>query len=211
MKDKDLIRFLNFVYFEPNTGCWLHAGSPMGTKGNQYPGFQLDGKYRRAHRVSYEHHVGPIPVGLIIDHTCRQPFCVNPQHLDPVTHAENTRRGLISALRHTWRNIPKHPFSLKTHCPRGHEYAGDNLVINCNGKRECRACIRASKRASGQAKRDAERKIRGGPKPNGMTTYRAQFTTCPKGHEYTHHNGRQRRCRICENEAARRYRERMRG
>ena len=46
-----------------------------------------------AHRVYYERHVGPVPEGLELDHLCRNPGCVNPEHLEPVTHAENIRRG----------------------------------------------------------------------------------------------------------------------
>lgn len=48
---------------------------------------------RRAHRVVYESLVGPIPAGLELDHTCRVRRCVNPDHLEPVTHAENQRRS----------------------------------------------------------------------------------------------------------------------
>lgn len=208
--EKDLERFMSFVYHEPNTGCWLHAGSPTGYKPRQYPGFQLNGEYKRAHRVSYEHFKGEIPNGLVVDHLCRQTFCVNPDHLEAVTHKENVRRGFIVALRHLWIDQPPNANSLKTHCPKGHEYSGDNLWVNNSGRRECRVCMNARKKAHSQAKRDAERLARGGPKPNGMVTYRAKFTTCPKGHEYSHHNGRQRVCKICNTENQRRYRERKR-
>jgi hypothetical protein len=52
------------------------------------------GKERRlAHRAYYETHVGPIPQGLQIDHKCGNKLCVNPHHLEPVTGAENVRRG----------------------------------------------------------------------------------------------------------------------
>jgi hypothetical protein len=206
MNETELKRFEAFVYYEPNTGCWLHAGSKTG----EYSGFQYRGKYCRAHRVSYEHYVGPIPKGLILDHLCRVTSCVNPSHLEPVTYAENTRRGLISALRHTWVNMPVHSSSRKTHCPNGHEYTEENTRVNKRGSRECITCTRVRLREFQRKKRAAEREARGGPKPNGMVTHRAKFTTCPQGHEYSHHNGRQRRCRICEREADRRYREKKR-
>ncbi|WP_369010576.1 HNH endonuclease signature motif containing protein, partial [Bacillus cereus] len=47
----------------------------------------------RAHRYVYENLSGPIPEGMELDHLCRNPPCVNPDHLDPVTHEENMRRA----------------------------------------------------------------------------------------------------------------------
>lgn len=51
------------------------------------------GKRVRAHRLSYEAHIGPIPAGLTIDHLCRNTCCVNPLHLEAVTNEENVRRA----------------------------------------------------------------------------------------------------------------------
>lgn len=85
-----------------------------------------------AHRWSYEHHVGPIPDGLHLDHLCRTRSCVNPSHLEPVTHAENTMRGIgfgpVNAA--------------KTHCAQGHEYLPDNTYTDPLGYRHCRTCRR---------------------------------------------------------------------
>lgn len=75
-------------------GCWRWTGQK-----NRFGYGQLtvnrDGKSRclGAHRFSYEAHVGPIPEGLEIDHLCRVRDCVNPEHLEPVTRAENVRRS----------------------------------------------------------------------------------------------------------------------
>lgn len=75
--------------------CWVWLGS----HDRGYGHFGVDGGYVRAHRWAWEALVGPIPPGLVLDHLCRNPSCVNPDHLEPVTRAENTRRG-IAAL--TW-------------------------------------------------------------------------------------------------------------
>lgn len=59
-------------------GCWIWTG-PMDAKGYGFVGFK--GKDRRAHRVSYETFIGPIPTGLVICHECDTPSCINPNHL----------------------------------------------------------------------------------------------------------------------------------
>ena len=83
-------------------GCWLW------TKSIDYGGYGRIGQRgvnARAHRVSYEHFVGPIPDGLSLDHLCRNRRCVNPDHLEPVTGSENTRRGIAAGNNHGgWRD-----------------------------------------------------------------------------------------------------------
>ena len=74
---------------EPNTGCWLWLGG-LNQKG--YPQFKHQQRTWRAHRFMYERAKGPLPEGLTLDHLCRVRSCVNPDHLEPVTHAENCRR-----------------------------------------------------------------------------------------------------------------------
>ncbi len=71
---------------EPNSGCWFWLGALSRGYGSL--------KNARAHRVAYEMTIGPIPEGLVIDHLCRVTSCVNPDHLEAVTQAENVRRGL---------------------------------------------------------------------------------------------------------------------
>lgn len=73
-------------------GCWIWTG---WTNGRGYGKISRGGRgagTEWVHRVSYMHHVGPIPDGLVLDHLCRTPPCVNPAHLEPVAHAENMRR-----------------------------------------------------------------------------------------------------------------------
>jgi hypothetical protein len=101
--------------------CWIWAGalSPDG-----YSMMQLRGTNIGAHRWSYWHHIGDVPSGLELDHLCTVVACVNPWHLEPVTHEENVRR--VNAR--------------KTHCPQGHPYDEANTRYQANGARLCRTC-----------------------------------------------------------------------
>lgn len=89
-------RFLSKV--DKTDSCWLWNGrtTPSG-----YGNFRVGGRQVPAHRWAYENFVGPIPSGLQIDHLCRVRNCVNPAHMEPVTSAENTRRGMApNHVRH---------------------------------------------------------------------------------------------------------------
>jgi hypothetical protein len=135
MRRTDLERFEQFYIPVTETGCWLWTGSEKGHGG--YGGFKYKNKTLRAHRVSYELHVGPIPPGLTLDHLCRVRFCVNPKHLEPVTHKENSLRGYgVGAINFR-----------KTHCIHGHEFNKSNTRIRTDGRgRECLACKRVQYR-----------------------------------------------------------------
>lgn len=115
------------------SGCWEWRGT-TNAKGYGNIRRDLDGPIEAVHRVSYEHFTGPIPPGLEIDHLCFKRNCVNPDHLEAVTHAENVRRG---------RTNQNHG---KTHCIQGHEFNESNTSINPLGKRVCKTCARLNQR-----------------------------------------------------------------
>jgi hypothetical protein len=115
-----------------DAGCWLWQ---RGRDSNGYGHIRVPGVgARRVHRVVYEHLVGPIPTGLHIDHLCRVTTCCRPDHLEPVTQRVNTLRGATVNADHAQR----------THCPRGHELAGENLAMADArlGWRKCATCQR---------------------------------------------------------------------
>lgn len=118
---KDPEKFLRKVD-QIQGGCWLWKGSLFRLG---YGRVRRNDKIRSAHIVSYELFIGKVPDGLEIDHLCRVRRCVNPQHLQAVTHKENMRRA-----------FPTPP----THCPKGHAYDEKNTYINPMGRKVCRTC-----------------------------------------------------------------------
>lgn len=127
-------RFWAKVHPEPTTGCWLWLGA---TTSHGYGHIKIDGRMRPAHLLAYEALVGPIADGMHGDHLCRTRSCCNPRDIQPVTPGENTRRGIAPILL-SWFNAER--AAAITHCPRGHEYAGRNLIIRPSGRRGCRVC-----------------------------------------------------------------------
>jgi len=84
---------------DESTGCWEWLGARLN-KG--YGRCKVGNQPVQAHRVFYAHHVGPIPDGHDIHHRCGNKGCVNPEHLEPLTRAENTRRKPHGHTLLTW-------------------------------------------------------------------------------------------------------------
>jgi len=123
---------------DPDGDCWLWTAAHNHLGYGQI--WDSDAwRVVMAHRAVYELLVGPIPVGLELDHLCRVHGCVNPDHLDPVTHRENIRRGAPAAAEFQ---------RAKTHCPHGHPYDQENTYVNPKGSRECLACRKIRRRSS---------------------------------------------------------------
>lgn len=128
MQDRTLEhRFWDKVRQQGECWQWLAYIHPGG-----YGRFRVGRRVVQAHRWAYECLVGPIPGGLEIDHLCRNRACVNQDHLEPVTHEENVRRGELYLVS-----------GAKTHCPQRHEYTPENTYVRPNGKRQCLPCKRA--------------------------------------------------------------------
>ncbi len=119
-------RFLNHISILPS-GCWQWMGY---VDRDGYGRFRC--KQALGHRYVYEETYGGIPNGLEIDHLCRNRACVNPQHLETVTHEVNVKRGNYSQNGEMNR--------CKTHCPQGHPLDAKNTYHDKNGYRHCRLC-----------------------------------------------------------------------
>lgn len=84
--------------------CWVWVGAshPKGY-GRFFLGM-LDGKrvWAYSHRISYEHHIGPVPEGMVVDHECNNKACCNPPHLKAIHDLENLR---LAAERRPWKRL----------------------------------------------------------------------------------------------------------
>lgn len=144
LKKLDLIALLDSKVQRVASGCWIWTGA---TTSHGYGHVKIAGRMRSAHRLSYMAHVGAIGEGLQIDHLCRNRRCIAPAHLEAVTAAENTRRGLAPALLAA-RNAAAAASPL---CSVGHQMSGHNFIRRPNGRRACRSCM-AARQASYRAR-----------------------------------------------------------
>ena len=136
-KGHSLDRLLSCITILPS-GCWEWNGAKdrYGYGHLRLP-VSEGGRYCGAYRAVYERFIGRVPEGMELDHLCRNPSCVNPTHLEPVTHHVNTLRAR------------------KTHCPHGHEYTPENTYVVHRGvrggrkgtERSCKACVQLRRKA----------------------------------------------------------------
>lgn len=171
-------RFLDKISPDPNTGCWLWTGA-INNQGYGIMSLTTDKKRCvLAHRFAFQSEYGPIPDGKELDHECHTPLCVNPGHLEPVTHKVNMERS-VRAIR--------------THCVNGHPRTAENTYIRKDrpGTKQCAAC---------NVEKNRQRYQPTGRPQNAIKTH------CKRGHQFTPENtytvragtprpGRQ--CKIC--------------
>jgi HNH endonuclease len=123
--DKDYI--LQRIDINPTTGCWVWR---LSVNTNGYGDCTVRQVRCRAHRFAYRAWRGD-PGAVDLDHLCRNRRCCNPDHLEPVSHLENMRRG---------------EYRLREACPRGHAYTKDNLCADKRGWRKCLTCDRENQK-----------------------------------------------------------------
>lgn len=120
--------------------CWIWRGTVSGGYGTVWDGQRV----QWAHRLAWESVNGSIPDEMTVDHfECRNTLCVNPQHLELVTRAENTARGNRNRIGLV--------------CINGHVLEGDNVAHTAKGRRYCRACKTEANQRSAK-KRTARRR-----------------------------------------------------
>lgn len=152
--------------------CWEWTGNRYGSGYGRFSMGLATGS-NLAHRVIWQELVGPLDAHLEIDHRCFNTGCVNPDHLEPVTKEENTRRR---------RGSPWRCKTFRTHCPQGHPYDADNTRVRANGTRNCKECERD------RAKAKSDALAASAPPRRPPLGWRASVTHCPQGHEYSDEN-----------------------
>jgi HNH endonuclease len=153
-------RLLKHRRIDERTGCWLWTAA---VDDDGYGLIKVKGTMKRVPRVAFEMYRGEIPKGEIVLHSCDNPPCFNPMHLESGTHQKNRQdafaRGRVTAemIRQSCmkRSGKK---ATKTHCGRGHEYTTQNTYMAASGSRYCYACARLMRKLRRKGKlEDANR------------------------------------------------------
>lgn len=131
LTQEQIQRFNNKIDIDKNTGChvWLGAKSVFG-----HGRITIEYQQYYAHRIAYKLKYGKLTDNLEIDHLCRNPACVNPNHLEEVTHKVNVERGEVGYHNRA-----------KTHCASGHLLSTGNIYLSNKNQRVCKACLKISK------------------------------------------------------------------
>lgn len=197
MNEKEFRAFAAKLVVADPDGCWLWNASHTPQGYTQFwcaHGGQAQPRVTTGHKAAYEHWIGPVPAGLVLDHeACDIRGCVNPWHLRPKTHRANILRGTGATARN----------AAKTHCPQGHPYDAENTLLT-GGHRQCRICQREHNAAT--YRRSVPWAVQ---PPTGKRTH------CPQGHPYDDTNtmrakSGKRICRTCDNARSRAYHARKR-
>ena len=134
-------------------GCWVWTGARNDRGYGQIaiPGRRGPGRLRYVHRVMYDLTVGDIPTGYDLDHLCRNPSCVRPDHLEAVTHRENSLRGISTHARN----------AAKTECLNGHPLDEENTYVRVDGTgwRQCKQC-KSDRDAASRRRRGIPARVR---------------------------------------------------
>lgn len=165
------------------TPCWLWHAHDL----TQYSLIRWNRAVYSVHRLMYYLFVEPIEHPLHTDHLCRIPTCINPSHLEAVSAKENTLRGVGPSAKNV----------LKSHCPQGHPYSGNNVRHNLTLKRVVRVCRTCARDKATQNRRE-----------QGVIPKHDRSEICPKGHPlvgdnlYIRPNSTYRDCRQCRYDTA---------
>jgi hypothetical protein len=130
---KFLDRFWAKVIVRDDDECWTWIGASSRGYGSIYSKRTEDKRQVNvaAHVFSWEFtNRQPIPNGLELDHACRNPSCVNPRHLRPVTSLVNSLLGVGFIAQNAKKMV----------CPKGHSLKGDNVRVERYGSRRCKQC-----------------------------------------------------------------------
>jgi hypothetical protein len=125
---------MNFWTKTSRSDCLIWRGA-QNTKG--YGCFAVNGVSQLVHRLAWEDVRGPIPDGMTIDHICRVRNCVNVEHLELVTIAENNRRKKVAGGLHVGGQ-----------CIEGHDITDLTAYRHPRGHIECRICRTEKRRAA---------------------------------------------------------------
>lgn len=140
----DIESFLNRVVEGAEDECWIWQGYKV-SEGYGKISRKKDGKSVTifVHRLMYTIHNGEIPDDYVIDHLCRVRDCINPKHLEAVTHEENVKRGV-----HRGGGTPP-PAETRLFrrekrgaCRKGHHWTEENMITRKSGRVDCLPCRR---------------------------------------------------------------------